>query len=253
MLFVGVIFDMADVLYDATLWRRWLLRLVNQLGVPAEYEPFYHAWDHDYLADVHCGRRDYTEAFQTFLLARGLTWAQVDEVEASSRIQRENLDLNLRPWPGVVKTIAELGGQGLLLLAWSDACHPADELARQLDRLAVGNRFRAVLSSFDIECAQPSPQCYQAAVDALGLAAGQTLYVGHDAEHLAAARSFGLRTAAFNFQRAARADFYLTRFEDLLPLAKTGSLAPPAPQQQHPFAPDVRSDPSGLVTQGNRR
>ena len=75
MLFVGVIFDMADVLYDATLWRRWLLRLVNQLGVPAEYEPFYHAWDHDYLADVHCGRRDYTEAFQTFLLARGLTWA----------------------------------------------------------------------------------------------------------------------------------------------------------------------------------
>jgi HAD superfamily hydrolase (TIGR01509 family) len=183
-------------------------------------------------------------------LARGLSWAQVDEVEAASRIQRENLDLDLRPWPGVVKTISELAGQGLSLLAWSDACHPAAELARQLDRLSLGNRFRAVLSSFDIEYAQPSPQCYQAALNALGLPADQTLYVGHDAEHLAAARTFGLHTAAFNHQRAARADFHLTRFEDLIPLATTGSLSPPAPQHQLGRAV---CDSARLVMQGNHR
>jgi beta-phosphoglucomutase-like phosphatase (HAD superfamily) len=177
----GVIFDVDDVLYDATLWRRWLLRLVNQLGVHAEFGEFYGPWDRDYLVDVHCGRREYTEALQSFLLASGLSWAQVDEVEAASRIQRAKLDGSLRPWPGVVKTIAALDDWGLPLVAWFDACQRSTELAQWLERLALASHFRAVLSSFDLECAQPAPRCYQVAVAALGRPAGETLYVGHDA------------------------------------------------------------------------
>ena len=88
----------------------------------------------------------------------------------------------------------------------------------QIARLGLANRFRAVLSSFDLEAAQPAPQCYQAALAALDLAADRVAYVGHDALHLAGATAAGLRTIAFNYQTAAKADFFLSSFEDLLPL-----------------------------------
>ncbi len=212
----GLIFDTADVLYDATSWRRWLLRLVSTLGVRANYASFYGEWDQRYLLDVHCGRREYTEAFQSFLMAAGLSWAQVDEVEAASRIQRENWELNLRPLPGVVKTVARLSEWGLALVAWADSPHPAARLAERLDRLGLAHRFQAVLSSFDLEAAQPSPVCYDAALAALALPAERAVYVGHNAEHLAGATAHGLRTVAFNFDRQAQADCYLTQFEELL-------------------------------------
>jgi FMN phosphatase YigB (HAD superfamily) len=224
----GLMFDMADVLYDDTRWRRWLLRLVNQLGVRVDYVDFFRAWDHDYLVDVNCGRREVAEALQAFLLASGVSWAQVDEVEAASRVQRQGFQLNVRPLPGVVSTIAQLCQWRLPLVAWADSTQTAAKLAERVERLSLAKRFQAVLSSFDLECAQPSPQCYQAALDVLGLSAPQVVYVGHDAEHLAAAKAAGLRTVAFNFQRPARADHYLTRFEDLLEVVN-----PCAQQQQH--------------------
>ncbi len=111
----GLLFDVADVFYDATVWRRWLLRLVGKLGLRASYADFYRSWDQKFLPDVYRGRREYTEAFQSFLLAAGLSWAQVDEVEAASRIQRQNLETNVRALPGVVKTVSELADQGALV------------------------------------------------------------------------------------------------------------------------------------------
>ena len=247
----GIIFDVENVLYDATLWRRWLLRLVNQLGRPAEYETFYRAWDRDYLGDVHCGRREFTEALQAFLLASGLSWAQMDEAEAASRIQRQKLDRRLRPWPGVTKTIAALDGQGLRLAAWFDTCQPAVELTRRLDGLALGGHFHAVLSSIELECAQPAAQCYFKALASLELAAGETLYVSRDAARLAAARAVGLWTAAFNFQPHAAADFHLTRFEELLAIASN----PPA--SARPMSPSLPADDvsrgSPRLVAGNRR
>lgn len=30
---LGLLFDMGDVLYDATVWRRWLLQLLHKMGL----------------------------------------------------------------------------------------------------------------------------------------------------------------------------------------------------------------------------
>jgi FMN phosphatase YigB (HAD superfamily) len=215
----------ADVFYDATLWRRWLWRLVARLGVPSNYPEFFAPWDQRYLPDVCCGRREYTEALQAFLLAAGLSWAQVDEIEAACRIQRRNLESNVRPLPGVVKTIAQLAPLGLRLAAWSDAPFAGAKLSERLERLGLGQRFAAVISSFDLEAAQPAAVCYSTAAAALELNPAELAYVGHDAEHLSGASAVGLTTVAFNHQRHALADFYLARFEDLLPLARTWAIA----------------------------
>src|ERR1700678_2024578 len=84
----GLVLEMANVLYDATLWRRELVRLLVRLHVPATYPAFFHRWEREYLVDVERGYRQYEEAFQAFLLSAGLSWGQIDEVEAVARCQR---------------------------------------------------------------------------------------------------------------------------------------------------------------------
>src|SRR5580698_3318302 len=74
----GVVMEMANVLYDATLWRRELVRLLVRLRVPASYPAFFHRWEREYLVDVERGFRQYEEAFQAFLLSAGLSWGQID-------------------------------------------------------------------------------------------------------------------------------------------------------------------------------
>src|SRR5262249_2740409 len=153
----------------------------------------------------------------------GLSWAQVDEIEAACRLQRRNLDSNPRLLPGVVKTIAQIVPLGLRLAAWSDVPFSGDKLSERLERMGLGQRVEAVISSFDLEAAQPSTVCYAAAASALRLAPAQLAYVGHDARYLWGAKSAGLTTIAFNHQRHVQADYYLAQFDDLLPLARSWS------------------------------
>ncbi|MGD9721338.1 MAG: HAD family hydrolase [Pirellulales bacterium] len=214
----GLMIDTADVLYDATRWPRRLQRLLAGLGLTVSYAQMVADWEHNYLADVHCGRREYDEAFGAFLLAAGLSWAQIDEVEAASRIERQSLELGVRPLPGVVTTCKKLQASSLPMIAWADSAQPADKVAQRLIRLGLGGCFRAVLSSLELEAAQPSPRCYQAALEVLALPAGRMAYVGHDTLHLAAARACGLATVGFNHAPDAAADFYLTGFDQLLAL-----------------------------------
>lgn len=211
----GVVFEIAGVLHDDSLWRRWLLRLVSRLGIVTDQTTFFQEWDATYLADVHCGRRHFGEALESFLVASGLTWGQVDEVEAASRAQREDLETGVRALPGVSKTLAGLAASGLSLLAWADAPYPATQVIELLERIGLAGPFAAVFSSFDLEVTQPSPECYRLSLERLRLPASAVAYVGHRPTHLMAAKAAGLRTVACNNQQPVIADFHLTRFEDL--------------------------------------
>jgi FMN phosphatase YigB (HAD superfamily) len=216
----GVIFDVPNVLYDATQWPRWLWRLVNQIGIAIDFHRFEGTWQRDFAPDVACGRREYHEAFQSFLLACGLSWAQVDEVEAASRIQRHVLDAHARPLAGVARGLAAVSSLRVPLAAWADLSETAIALTARLARLGLAGYFQCVLTSFDLQCALPAPDAYAAALDSLTIAADRAIFVGHDRVRLAGARAAGLRTVAFNYQAAAQAECYLTRFEDLFALVK---------------------------------
>lgn len=216
----GIVLDVPDLLYDATVWRRWLLQLINRLGANIGYAQFDQAWDVE-LFDVFRGRREYSEALHSLLLKQGRSWAQIDEIEAAGRIQRKKLELDVRSLPGAVRAVDQLTGLGWPLVAWADVPHSADRLSERLDRLGLGGRFYAVLTSFDLESAQPDPECYRAMSDACQATPEQVLYVGHDSRHLAGARRAGLRTAAYNFAPSAAADYYLTNLNELAALAQT--------------------------------
>ena len=216
----GLVMEMANVLYDATLWRRELVRLLVRLHVPATYPAFFHRWEREYLVDVERGFRQYEEAFQAFLLSAGLSWGQIDEVEAVARCQRHAYEENVRPLPTVGAALAALTKRGLPLIALCDACEPASVLVQRIERLGLRGVFQQVLSSFDLGAAKPAAECYAAALTALELPAAEVAFIGCDRRSLDGAAACGLRTIAFNCQEEVEADARLDSFADVVELVE---------------------------------
>ena len=217
----GLLFDTCDVLYDATVWRRWLLQLLTRLGLHTNYRSFYRVWDQDFMADVHRGRREFQEAFRTFLLTAGLSPAQIDEVEAACQARRRQWETTARPLPGVKTTLCRLHAAGVVLGAVCNSEYPALVLSQRLGRFGLGGLFTTLISSIDLEQIKPEAVCYRTALDAMKLRADQVAFVGHDAQELAGAAEVGMQTIAFNYDNDAQADVFMARFEELIELVIT--------------------------------
>ena len=69
----GILFDMCNILYDDTVWRRWVLMLLSRLGLSTNYCSFFRLWDREYLDEVHRGQREFRQAFASFLRCAGLS------------------------------------------------------------------------------------------------------------------------------------------------------------------------------------
>lgn len=215
----AIIFDMGDVLFDATAWRRWLARLLGRLGISASYRELFARWDSDFLIHVHCGRATYRDAFASFLASWGLSNSQIVEASAASMAQKKLIEQAVMPFPGVVRTLGRLNAAGFRMGVLSDSESTGEQLAARLSQLGLGKAFRAVVTSFDLGKCKPDPACYAATLEALGASAAESLFVGHDADELDGAAAVGLRTAAINYSPGVAAGNYLKRFDDLWELA----------------------------------
>ncbi len=211
----GLLLDFGGVLYDDTVWRRWLLRLLSHVGLHTHYGSFFYLWDRDFAADVHCGRRTFRDALTAFLRSVGLRRSLIDEVMAACMGLRRDSEESTRPLPGVRCTLARLARMNLTLGILSDSELPADQLRLRLARFASPEAFHAVVSSYDLAQTKPAPENYRAALEQMALSAPEVAFVGHDAGELLGARSVGMPTIAFNGGVNIEADLYLDRFDQL--------------------------------------
>ena len=218
----GLLFDAGDVLYDTTIWRRWLLQLLKRLGVYANYRSLFYIWDHDFLPDVYRGRREFREALEAFLLSIGLSRAQVDEVVAACQARRNQWEADTHPLPEVKSTLVRLQAAGIALGVVSDCELPAAELTERLTRFGLGGLFATVVSSLDLERTMPDPVPYLAALANLKIQPNQAAFVGHDVQGLTGALTIGMQTIAFNFDPEAEADVLIARFSELIELTTAG-------------------------------
>ena len=76
----ALLFDLADVIYDASMWQRWLLQLLGRLGLHTHYRAFFRAFETEHLVEVYLGKREYWDALGDYLRAVGMTSGQIDEV-----------------------------------------------------------------------------------------------------------------------------------------------------------------------------
>ncbi len=212
----GVLLDTCNILYDATAWRHWVLKVLHQLGVQTNYRAFFRIWDREYLDAVYHGQRGFREALEEFLRSVGLSAGQIVELLAACEARRREWETNLRPLPGAVATVATLHRGGLRLAAIANTVHPAAVIRQRLTRLAMGPYFSTVVSSIDSGSTMPHPASYQAALAAMELPAGEVAFVGHDAAQLAGATTVGMQTVAFGPDLDAQADLVIEHFEDLI-------------------------------------
>ncbi len=214
----GLLFDLGDVLYDATVWRRWLLQQISRLGLYTHYAAFYRVWDRDFLPAVHRRETTYTEALRKFLRAAGLSTGQIDELVVAARIRRRELEAGVRPLYGVPATLAALKARGFRMGVLANSSRDSATLQRRLVKMGIAAGFEQVISTRDSGHILPEREAYTAACQALGTPSAETAFVGHDSRELAGAREAGLKTIAFNFDRGAEADACLERFEELIGL-----------------------------------
>lgn len=211
----GVLFDMCNILYDDTVWRRWLLRLLTQFGVQTNYRGLFHVWNRDHLDAVHCGRQSFGAALDAFLASIGLSRSQIEELQAASQAQRRQIEESLRPLPCVRPTLSRIVQRQCILGAICNSELPASGLHGRLERFGMAPWFATAVSSIDLGRTMPDAECYRAALKNMGLSAEQTAFVGHDAVELAGATALGMVTIAYNYDPDAQADVYLGRFEEL--------------------------------------
>ncbi len=227
----GIILDTPDVVFDATPWRRWLHQLLVYLNVDLTYGDFDRAWSQK-LLDVYQGQRDFETVLHSFLREQGLTRAQVDEVEAASRIKRKFFENRVRSFPGISRVLEELNRRNVPLIGWADTLYSATRWAERLDHIVPRVHFSVVLTSFDLGCTQPDAGCYHALCEIANRPAHELMFVSHDTAHLAAAASRGFQTVGYNTLVCAEAKHLLNNFEELLSVAEHHA-AMPKPHISH--------------------
>jgi len=210
----AVLFDMGDIFFDATLWRKALVTRLQEEGVEIDYPRLCREWDPQ-LVEVYRGQRTYWDAFMEFLRGLGLDGARLHRVVAFAREAADKMEKRTL-FDGVVETLARLKEMGLKLAVLSDTESPEGHVRRRLADLGIEAYFDAVVTSVDIGYVKPEPGAFEVALGRLGVAAAEAIFVGHDQVELEGAMRCGLMAVAYNYGKGVSADHYLSHFSDLL-------------------------------------
>ncbi len=214
----GVIFELCGVLYDDSAWRRWLLHLVSHMGLHTHYAAFFRVWERDYQPDVWQGKAEFWTSLKRFLRTAGLSRGQVDEVEAASRARFRDLAQDIRPFPCVVATLAQLARGGLELTVMTRVPLGQFEMAGKLATLGMSRQIRHLVPHDDARPSGDHHHRFRNAIAATRRPAERLAYVGCDSCELRTARELDLLTVAFNHDADAVADHYVEQFDQLCEL-----------------------------------
>lgn len=210
----AVVFDLGDILYDASRWRRWLHGELSHRGCRLSLPDMVAVWE-SHLVLVYRGALAYNAALDGFLSRWIADPADRAEFLRISLAKKAEFESAREPLPDVPETLALLRAGGLRLAVLTDIEVPAAGVRAILDSLGLGGAFDAVVSSHDIGWAKPAPEAYRSALAALEADAAEAVFMGHDQEELDGAQAAGLATRSLETTGPTRGHQRLARFADL--------------------------------------
>jgi FMN phosphatase YigB (HAD superfamily) len=211
----ALIFDVGDILYDASVWRKWLTGELVELGKPVTYDGLVAAWE-TLLVDVYKGQADYWKKFVELMQQFGLQPDEITAIQASAKDKGQAVVADRCPMPGVPETLSKLHAQGIKLVALSDTESGEAGIRKTLKQLNIEQYFHAVVSSSAIGHVKPEPQAFDYAIQATGCTKCECGFVAHDIDELAGAQQHDLRAIGYNYHPDAPADTYIEHFSELL-------------------------------------
>ncbi|PIE34313.1 hypothetical protein CSA56_07975 [candidate division KSB3 bacterium] len=210
----AILFDASDVLYFRPHPGRWLQPYLENLGLA------YHALPSDRLHELktrafqrEIGIEEYYNELLTLYGVQG-----EEHLKAGRAILEQESDA-VEIFEGVKDTLIQLKERGFLLGIVTDTVLPIAKKLRWFERGGFVHVWDAVISSCDIGIRKPNPAMYEAALQQLGVASEEAVFIGHDASEIQGAEKVGLTTVAFNYDDDAHADLYVEHFTDLLTLS----------------------------------
>jgi HAD superfamily hydrolase (TIGR01549 family) len=109
-------------------------------------------------------------------------------------LEQQCWDRSVRLAPGAQETLERLRARGLRLAVASNAPFPPEMLHRQLRVNGIAARLDAVIFSSEVGRRKPSPEPYLAALERIGVAPEDALYVGdRQVEDYEGPRRLGMR------------------------------------------------------------
>jgi HAD superfamily hydrolase (TIGR01509 family) len=216
--FRAIIFDMGDIFFDATPWRRALTARLQELGVAIDYPQFCRGWEAK-LVEVYLGRREYWAALTEFLAEQGLSEAAVANTIAFARETAASVESRTL-FDGVAETLAALRAKGVKLAVLSDTESSEPRVRRRLAQMGIEQCFDVVVTSIDIGHVKPQPEAFAAALARLNVTADQAAFVGHDVDELDGAMQCGIAAIAYNYEPGVPGDHFIRCFSELLDIVK---------------------------------
>jgi putative hydrolase of the HAD superfamily len=125
-------------------------------------------------------------------------------------------DNNIVFFEGVAETLKKLKENGFMLAIITDTAMPLHVKLGWFERGGFGDVWDSIISSADLGVQKPDPSIYLAALQQLGLAVEQAVFIAHLPEELEGAHAIGMKTIAFNYGVGTKADFHIEKFSDLL-------------------------------------
>ena len=138
----GLIFDNGDILFNASLWRRWLADHLNNMGVSIHYSDLVPIWE-KHLVPVYEGRKEYWVAFADMMNEFGVdSESTLDVIEKAKAVGRD-LQSRRTPMPGVPDTLSQLSQSGIKLAVLSDSESGESGVRKILKQLEIETFFDA--------------------------------------------------------------------------------------------------------------
>ena len=188
----GIIFADSDVLYDDSLWLRWLHALLRRECAVGNFSEFCCAWNQASL-EMFTGRHTMADALQTLLENLEVPATLRSELAIVAQTRRKSLSAGCRPFPGVVRDMQALADQGFSLALLANCELTGSQLRQRLEGLGIA-QFHTIVTSCDLGLTKPHPNAYLQAATQLQLAIEDVIYVGGDKLDLAGAEAIGMRT-----------------------------------------------------------
>ncbi len=213
MKFKAAIFDMGDIFFDATVWRKGLTEHLRDAGVDIDYPTLCLQWEAKLVA-VYLGQRPYWEAFEEYMFDLGLDAQGVADAITYARARAKEIEKRTL-FDGVGDTLRDLHEAGVKLAVLSDTESSEPRVRQRLAELDIEQYFDAVLTSIDIGHVKPTAEAFQRVLDAVGMTKDEACFVAHDDDELTGAQAFGITAVAYNYLPGVPADHYLTHFSEL--------------------------------------
>ena len=209
----------SGVLYDDTLWWRWLLQMLTRFGMHLHQGVFTAMWEQQYYDDVCCGRREFFDALREYLIDCGMSHGQIDELYAAGRLHWKRLELDLRTFPQTPSTLDGLARGGWRMGLLVQGPLERSETESQLQRMGILSYFEQVVYSQDVPNHLVRSESWEEVTHRLGVAPASIGFVSHNHRLLTPAREHGMSTFAYQCA-TAKADRHVTQLNEIPSLSE---------------------------------